>query len=212
MLDAVLLGKTRSAVLRELFLNPDRRLSFNELVRRVRTGDGAVAREVRLLLEAGLLVEQREGNQRFLAARQDSPVFLELKAFIAKTSGVPSVLREALAGLGHALDVVFIFGSVATGRERPDSDLDLFVIGTAGYSVVTEHLYPIEERIARRVQVVYFDASLPEDQASLRKSSMQAILSSPKIFVVGDESRLNALLGPHCTARRDGQQTGRCEF
>jgi len=36
MLDAVLLGKTRSAVLREMFMNPDRRISFNELVRRVK--------------------------------------------------------------------------------------------------------------------------------------------------------------------------------
>jgi hypothetical protein len=43
MLDAVLLGKTRSAVLRELLANPDRRVSFNELVRRAMTGDGAVA-------------------------------------------------------------------------------------------------------------------------------------------------------------------------
>jgi hypothetical protein len=76
MLDAVLLGKTRSAVLREMFLNPGRRVSFNELVRRVKTGDGAVARELH-------------------------------------------------------------------GSERFDGDLDLFVIGTAGYSVVTERLYPI---------------------------------------------------------------------
>jgi hypothetical protein len=42
MLDTVLLGKTRAAILRELFLNPDRRLSFNELVRRAKAGAGAV--------------------------------------------------------------------------------------------------------------------------------------------------------------------------
>jgi len=35
MLDAILLGKTRSVVMREMFLNPDRRVSFNEPVRRV---------------------------------------------------------------------------------------------------------------------------------------------------------------------------------
>src|SRR3981189_2479225 len=75
MLDAILLGKTRSAVLREMFLNPDRRVSFNELVRRVKSGDGAVARELKILIDAGLVLEQREGNQRFLAARKDSPVF-----------------------------------------------------------------------------------------------------------------------------------------
>ncbi len=202
MLDAVLLGKTRSAVLREMFLNPDQRLSFNELVRRTKTGDGAVAREVKLLLDAGLLIEQREGNQRFLAARKDSPVFPELKAFLGKTSGIPAVVREALAALEDKIEVAFIFGSVAQGRERADSDLDLFVIGTAGYSVVTEHLYPIEQRLGRRVQILYFDPSFPEDRGSLQKSSMQAILTSQKVFVLGDESRLATLLAPARNTRR----------
>lgn len=202
MLDAVLLGKTRSAVLREMFLNPDQRLSFNELVRRAKTGDGAVAREVKILLEAGLIIEQREGNQRFLAARRDSPVFSELKAFLAKTGGIPAVVREALAGLEDAIEVAFIFGSVAQGRERADSDLDLLVIGTAGYSVVTEHLHPVEQRLGRRVQILYFDPSSPEDRASLQKSSMQAILASPKVFVLGDQSRLATLLGAPRSARR----------
>ncbi|MFZ0501202.1 MAG: nucleotidyltransferase domain-containing protein [Steroidobacteraceae bacterium] len=202
MLDAVLLGKTRSAVLREMFLNPDQRLSFNELVRRAKTGDGAVAREVKILLDAGLLMEQREGNQRFLAARKESPVFSELTAFLAKTAGIPAVVREALAGLEDAIEVTFIFGSVAQGREGADSDLDLLVIGTAGYSIVTEHLYPVEQRLGRRVQVLYFDPSSPEDRASLQKSSMQAILTSPKVFVLGDQSRLATLLAPPRSARR----------
>jgi predicted nucleotidyltransferase len=194
MLDTVLLGKTRSAVLREMFLNPDRRLSFNELVRRVRSGDGAVAREVRTLIEAGLLTEQREGNQRFLTARRDSPVFGELKAFIAKVSGSPLIVREALTPLAAGIDAAFIFGSVAQGREREGSDLDLFVIGAAGYSQLTEALYPIEERLGRRVQLLSFDPRLPQDRKSLGKASMQAILGGPKLFVLGDEAKLGWIL------------------
>jgi predicted nucleotidyltransferase len=195
MLDVVLLGKTRSAVLREMFLNPDRRVSFNGLVRRVKSGDGAVARELKILIDAGLVVEQREGNQRFLSACKDSPVYPELKAFISKTSGAPFIVREALAGVEDQIDVAFVFGSVAQGSERSDSDLDLFVIGTAGYSVVTERLYPIEERLGRRVQVLYFDPTSAQDRKSLRKSSMKSIVSGPKLFVRGDESRLAALVG-----------------
>jgi predicted nucleotidyltransferase len=194
MLDAILLGKTRSAVLREMLLNPDRRLSFNELVRRVKSGDGAVARELKILIGAGLIVEQREGNQRFLSARKDSPVFFELKAFISKTSGAPSIVREYLAGIEDQIGIAFVFGSVAQGSERADSDLDLFVIGTAGYSVVTERLYPIEERLGRRVQVLYFDPTSAQDCHSLRKSSMRVIFAGPKLFVLGDESSLAALL------------------
>jgi predicted nucleotidyltransferase len=196
VLDAILLGKTRSAVLREMFLNPDRRLSFNELVRRVKSGDGAVARELKMLIEAGLITEQREGNQRFLKARSDSPVFAELKSFISKTSGAPFVVRQALAPLERGIAVAFIFGSVARGRERQDSDIDLFIVGTAGYSHLTERLYAIEERLGRRVQVLYFDENSEHDRKALKKSSMRAILSGPKLFVFGDESKLESVLEP----------------
>src|SRR5207249_11399772 len=96
MLDAVLLGKTRAALLREMFLNPARRLSFNELVSRAKSGDGAVSRELRTLIAACLVDEQREGNQRFLTARLDSPVYAELNSFIAKASGAPAVVREGV--------------------------------------------------------------------------------------------------------------------
>jgi len=210
MLDAVLLGKTRSAVLREMFINPDRRLSFNELVRRVKSGDGAVAREVRTLIEAGLIAEQREGNQRFLSARRESPVFDELKSFIAKTSGAPSIVREALAELESQIAVAFIFGSVAQGREREASDLDVFVIGTAGYSELTEKLHSIEERLGRRVQLLYFDANSAEDRKSLRKGSMKAILKGPKLFILGDEARLASLLDSRKRSL-DSRKEGRVE-
>jgi predicted nucleotidyltransferase len=194
MLDELLLGRTRAALLRELYTNPDRRISFNELVRRLKSGPGAISRELDKLITAGLVSEVREGHQRFVSAGVSSPLFSELKALITKASGARTFIREALTGLEDKIDVALIFGSVARGAERADSDLDLFVIGTAGYSVVTQRLYAIEERLGRRVQVLYFDVSSAADRASLRQPSMHAMLSGPKIFVLGDDDRLKALL------------------
>jgi hypothetical protein len=48
-----------------------------------------------------------------LSAGVASPVFSEIRAFIAKASGVPSVVREALRDLEGAIDVAVILGSVA---------------------------------------------------------------------------------------------------
>jgi predicted nucleotidyltransferase/DNA-binding transcriptional ArsR family regulator len=194
MIDAVLFGKTRAAVLRELYVNPDRRISFNALVRRIKSGPGAVSRELATLIDAGLIAEEREGNQRFLCARSGAPLFPELRALISKASGAPSLLRDALQGLESAIDVAIIFGSVATGTEHADSDLDFFVAGTAGYSVVTQRIHSIEERLGRRVQLQYFDVSSATDRVSLQRSSTRAMLSGSKVFVLGDEVRLEALL------------------
>ena len=194
MLDAILLGKTRAALLRELYVNPDRRIPFNALVRRIKSGPGAVSRELATLIRAGLIAEERDGNQRFLCARSTAPLFPELRALIAKASGAPSLIREAVQGLESTIDVAIIFGSVAKGTEHADSDLDLFVAGTAGYSVITQRTHSIEERLGRRVQLLYFDVSSATDRASLQRSSTRAMLSGPKVFVLGDEVRLEALL------------------
>jgi len=199
MLDEILFGRTRAAVLRELYANPDRRVSFNELVRRLKSGAGAISRELATLTSAGLISEEREGNQRFVSACVSSPLYAELKAFIRKASGAPEFIREALHGLEDKIDVAVVFGSVATGTERPDSDLDLFVVGTAGYSLVAERMYSIEKRVGRKVQTLYFDVSSPADRASLQKTSMRAMLSGPKLFVIGDAIRLDQLLSTEGT-------------
>ena len=119
-------------------------------------------------------------------------VIAEIRAFIAKASGVPSILREALRDLEGSIDVAVIFGSVAKGAERPDSDVDLFIVGSPGYSVVTERLYGVQERLGRRVQTLYFDPKSAVDRASLRKPATRALLSGPKLFVLGDERTLEA--------------------
>ena len=203
MLDEMLFGRTRAALLRELYANPDRRISFNELVRRLKSGPGAVTRELELLTGAGLVIEHREGNQRFLSAGRTSPVFAEIKALIAKTSGVHALIRDALQDLEPSIDVALIFGSVARGSERADSDLDLFVVGTAGYSVVAQRMHAVADRLGRSVQTLYFDSAAAADRRSLRKASTRALLAGPRLFVLGDEQTLDKLLS---TEDEHGQQ------
>lgn len=211
MLDELLLGKTRAALLRELYVNPERRVSFNELVRRLKSGPGAVSRELALLTSAGLVAEQRQGNQRLLSAGVSSPVFPEVRALIAKASGFQSLIREALLGLEEKIDLAVVFGSVAKGTEHADSDLDLFVVGKAGYSVVTQRMYAIEDRLGRKVQTLYFDTGSAADRASLRKSSIRALLAGPKVFVLGDERTLGAVMstddehGQKSKSRKSGE-------
>ena len=205
MLDNLLFGKTRAAVLREIYVNPDRRLSFNELVRRLKSGPGAISRELAKLATAGLISEHREGNQRFVSASTSSPLYAELKTLISKASGAPAFIREALSGLEDSIGLVVIFGSIAAATEHADSDLDVFVVGTAGYSVVTQRMYSIEKRLGRRVQTLYFDAGSAIDRASLRKPSTRSLLAGPKLFVLGDEATLQTLLSTEKEAK-NGQK------
>ncbi|OYW26316.1 MAG: hypothetical protein B7Z51_10205 [Methyloversatilis sp. 12-65-5] len=72
--------------------------------------------------------ETRRGNQVQYQANPDSPVFEELRGFIAKTSSVADHVRQALAPVAGQTRLAFIHGPVARGAEGPDSDVDLPVI------------------------------------------------------------------------------------
>lgn len=67
--------------------------------------------------------------------------------------------RDAIAALSHQYGArrIRVFGSVARGEERPDSDVDFLVDFPRGYDLFTQRL-PLTERLAdllhRRVELV----------------------------------------------------------
>ncbi|MES9900576.1 MAG: nucleotidyltransferase family protein [Sedimenticola sp.] len=67
--------------------------------------------------------------------------------------------KEAIAALGRQFGArhIRVFGSVARGEERPDSDVDILVDFPRGYDLFTQRL-PLAERLAellkRRVELV----------------------------------------------------------
>ncbi|ADJ28673.1 nucleotidyltransferase family protein [Nitrosococcus watsonii] len=67
--------------------------------------------------------------------------------------------KEAIAALGgqYGARHIRVFGSVARGEERPDSDVDLLVEFPRGYDLFAQRL-PLTERLEallqRRVEVI----------------------------------------------------------
>ena len=99
-------------------------------------GQGAVQRELARLAEAGLLVRTRVGSQVHFQANAASPVFGELKTLMVKTAGVGDVLREALAGLADRITLAFVYGSLARGEGKANSDVDVMIIGEVSFGEV----------------------------------------------------------------------------
>ena len=52
-----------------------------------------------------------------------SPLYPELRNLVLKTVGLADILRAALQD--ERIQVAFVFGSIAEGKETADSDVDL---------------------------------------------------------------------------------------
>ncbi|MBC7718172.1 MAG: nucleotidyltransferase domain-containing protein [Chitinophagaceae bacterium] len=191
MADA-LFPKVRQRVLAVLFGNPGRSFYANEVIALAQSGTGAVQRELAALLDAGLLIMTKRGNQKHFQANTAAPVFAELRGLVLKTMGLADVLRAALAPLEAQISAAFVFGSVAKQQDTAQSDIDVLIVSsTLGYADVFGALESATTQLGRKVNPTLYT---PEDIAkrlAQDNAFVTRVLQQPKIWLIGSEEQLH---------------------
>ena len=189
----MLFGRSMRAVLGLLFSHPERAFYLREIARTAGTSPSSLQRELAALSAAGLIVREARGHQVYFRASRDSPLFEELRGIVVKTFGVADVLRSALAPLASAIHTAFIYGSLARGEARPESDVDVMVVGDPAFAAVVERLRPAEGALGRSVNPTVYPAVELSEKAAAGNAFLATVLGEPKIFLIGDERELRAL-------------------
>jgi predicted nucleotidyltransferase len=127
MADALFSG-TRQTLLGLLFGQPDRGYTLTELIEMAQAGRGAVQREIARLVEAGLVRQHGRSRGRLYRANPESPIYQELCGIARKVLGPANVIREALLPLKGQVRAAVLYGSVAQGMDRADSDIDVLIV------------------------------------------------------------------------------------
>lgn len=181
-----LFSRTQQRVMGLLFGSPERSFYLNEVTRLAGMGIGTVQRELQSMASAGLLTVTRVGNQKHFQANRASPIFNELRAIAVKTFGVADVLREALAPVLERIEAAFVFGSLAKGTDRADSDIDVMIVSERlTYPEVIELLGRAEQHIGRKVNPTLYKPAelrrkLADDNGFLRR-----VMEQPKLPLIG---------------------------
>lgn len=127
MADALFSG-TRQTLLGLLFGQPGRGYTLTELIEMAQAGRGAVQREIGRLVNAGLVRQQGRSRGRLYRANSESPIYEELCGIARKVLGPADVIREALLPLKDQMRAAVLYGSVAQGMDRADSDIDVLIV------------------------------------------------------------------------------------
>lgn len=189
-LAVLLFGVYRRAVLARLLLRPEESLHLRELARDIGKPPGTLLRELNLLAEAGVLLRSRLGNQVRFQANTACPIYEELRGILKKTFGLADVLRTALAPLTARIDFAFVFGSLASGGERPGSDVDLMIIGSLSFAEAVRALAPAQAALRREVNPVIYPALEWSRRIAAGEPFLTRVLAEPKLFIIGAEHDL----------------------
>ena len=193
-LASVLFPEYRRRVLGLLMLRPEEALHGREISRRTGLPAGTITRELTKLAEVGLLKREKRGNQQVYSADTSSPIYSELASILRKTSGLKDVLVEALAPVESSVEIAFVFGSVAQGRETAGSDVDLMLIGDLRFRDVVLLLHAAQDKLARPINPQVF-TPLEFAAKARTESFVKDLLAKPKLFLIGTPHDLEELAG-----------------
>jgi predicted nucleotidyltransferase len=182
----LLFGDYRRKVLSLLLLHPEESFYVREIGRLTGVPAGSLHRELSQLTEAGILKRIHAGNQVRYQADRSSPIHAELAGIFRKTAGLADVLREALEPLERSVQTAFVFGSVAQGKERATSDIDLMIVGTAKFEKVVGALAAARERLRRELNPVVMAPDEFRAKVKARDRFVTRVLREPKIMLKGE--------------------------
>jgi predicted nucleotidyltransferase len=178
-----MLSKRQQLMLRALILHPDRWFHTNELISIGGPGVGAGRRAIQVFNRSGILKRDTRGNQVLYAINPGSPIYGELRSICMKTFGLADVVASALEPFRERIELAFLFGSVVTGSERSDSDVDLLVVSDLGLFEFGEALERLETTLRR---AIHFNLYTSNEWKGLSDDRVvKGIVGGEKILVIG---------------------------
>jgi DNA-binding transcriptional ArsR family regulator len=152
----LLRSQVQGDLLALLFLHPEDSYSLTDIARQVGSSVRAVHAEANRLVKAGLVAEERQGNNRMLRAETGTLLSGPLTDLLAVTYGPLPLLTQALREVPQ-VHRAFIYGSWAARYQGdpgpPPGDVDVLVVGDVDPDDLEEAVQPAAQRLRREVNV-----------------------------------------------------------
>lgn len=190
-----LITPTKQQILSAAYGQPEKWWYLRELAQRVKKTPSSIQRELSMFAANGLLETKRDGNRLYFKAATDTPIFAPLRDLLNKTVGPLTALREAIEPFASDIAFAFVYGSVAKGKERANSDVDLLIVGDVRLMELVRVLKPLEQDFGREFNPKCYAAA--EFVSKFRNGNhfLNSVIRVPKIFLIGGENDIGRLVG-----------------
>jgi predicted nucleotidyltransferase len=193
-LDA-LLPKTRQGILAATLVQHEKAWYASELAQRLGVPSSSLQRELQDLTEAGILNTHKQGRMVYYQANRESPVFPDLRGLLLKTAGLVDVLAQALKPVASKVRTAFVYGSIATGSEDSNSDIDLMVVGEVSPQDLALPLRRARESLGREINPTVYSPVEFERKRAANDHFLTQVLDKPRLAVLGNKDELGTVTG-----------------
>jgi len=182
-------SKTRIALFRLYFTNPDQAYYLRELEKILDLPVSMIRKELVRLEAAGIFQSVKKGNLTYFSLHKSYPLYAELKSIVAKTIGINGLLKTTLQKIPK-IDLAFIYGSYAKQEANAASDIDVFIIGNVDEDILIRKIKIIEKMVNREINYSIYSSRDMKKKIKERDGFIRDVINSPKIFLIGDANAL----------------------
>jgi predicted nucleotidyltransferase len=172
-------------------LHPGEKVHLRELERRTGLATSSLQQELRRMTRLGVLTRTAAGGRVCYAADEDHDAWRGWRLLIRACADPADVLREAFSG-STGIDAAFVYGSRARGDARPDSDVDLFIVGEPASALALRRgpLLEAESLIGHELDVTEYTPEQFADRSRSGNDFVARVLREPKRWLAGSPASL----------------------
>jgi predicted nucleotidyltransferase len=140
-------------ILALFLLGPTQTFAISDIFERAGGGRSSTQTFIKSLVDAQVLVLDTSRRAVGYGVNTAHPLYPELRQIAIKTFGIREPIEEVLASLTGTVERAFIFGSIAKGTDRPDSDVDVMVVGAVRLGQAARAMDGVSHRLGREVHL-----------------------------------------------------------
>jgi predicted nucleotidyltransferase len=187
MLEKLFTSKTRSKIITIFLLHPQKEMYIREITKKLQVNINAVRRELINLEEIGLLKSRETGNLKYYAVNTKFYLYPELYGMVLKTEGPSKLINEKIENWG-TITLALIFGSFASRKPQPESDIDLLIVGEINENKLIPEINEIERELSREINYILLSNKEYKQKIKNNDPLLKEILDNPKIIIKGGNS------------------------
>jgi predicted nucleotidyltransferase len=167
-----------------LLLQPERSWTLTQLAEAVDAPSSSVHRELGRAEAAGIVRRDATARPHLFSAAVDDAFYESLATLLRRSVGVELQLREALDR--PDVHAAAIHGSWVTGARRPDSDIDVLVVGDAELGSLRKLVRPIGKSAGRNIDITALGGDEFRSLVAEHSSFTRRVMEAPMTLLVGD--------------------------
>jgi predicted nucleotidyltransferase len=167
-----------------VLLQPERRWTLQGLAEALDAPQSSVHRELARAEAAGVISREDGARPYRFSAATDDAAYAPLAELLRRSVGVESELRASLDR--PDVHAAVIYGSWASGTRRPDSDIDVLVVGDASLRELNRLVRPIGKATGRTIDLTLMGDQEFRGLLAERSSFVRQLIEAPVTSLVGD--------------------------